>query len=101
MKKPMPRKRKGYASGGFVDDTGDQLANTLNAIPNRTPEQSQRYIAARNAMASADVNESGRTTSAEGKGRWQSGRAVELGRADYPGFRKGGKVKRIVKAKRK
>ena len=102
MRKPV-KKRKGYDSGGWVDPTGDQLADTHNRTKaaqggNMTHEQNERYIAARGAMVSAKANERGSPTAAGDYNLWGTrGRTVELGRADYPGFKKGGKVKKVIR----
>jgi hypothetical protein len=102
IKKAPARKRKGYDSGGWVDPTGDQLADTHNrtkaAQGGMTHEQNERYIAARGAMVSAQANERGSSTAAGDDKLWGTrGRTVELGRADYPGFKKGGKVKKVIR----
>jgi hypothetical protein len=116
MRKPV-RKRKGYDSGGLVDRLGDQLADTHNRTlaaqgGRMTPEQSDRYVSARNAITSADYNSLSPEAqkrvdagiagySGKAPGKLSSGRDSSLGRADYPGFRKGGKVKKVTPVVRK
>ena len=104
MKKPV-RKVRGYQQGGkvvgqedplnrpsdFVDN--DQLSQTYDSAKS-TPERLRRYVAAREAQASATTNEANiRNRTPSGFTGESMHRDVRLARADYPGFRKGGKVK--------
>jgi hypothetical protein len=107
MRRPV--KRKGYASGGFVDPVGDQLADTYNRSSKDT-EATARWGAARQAQASAEYNQmspqaqrsyrSALESAGRAPGKLYSGRDVDLARADYPGFKKGGKVTKVIKRKR-
>lgn len=97
-----PVKRKGYQAGGYV---ADPLDEALVRAP-RTKDTENRYLAARNAITSAQYNEMSPKEQAEFRKNpmtdtSRSGRTVEDWRADYPGFAKGGKVKKVAPARKK
>jgi hypothetical protein len=110
VKKPVP-KRKGYAEGGSVGgykfqiDKDDQLGETFDRSA-KTDSDRERFRAARGAETSALYNrmspegqksfleDTNRMNTAVGDRSVVSGRKFAQERADYPGFAKGGPVKK-------
>jgi len=102
VKRKAPARRKGYAEGGEVrqynymasdekaPSSGAGITRALDRA-GRTPENMATYKRAQKAMDSAYGNE---YTDAPGE------RVDPLARADYPGFRKGGKVKKTMPVKK-
>jgi len=109
-KKPVP-KRKGYADGGRVSENmispDDQLGATYDRSA-KTNEQTDRFLAARRAQTSANYNEMSPELQAKVLDNMRAFGVARTGssknpytdkefaqeRANYPGFSKGGKVKK-------
>jgi hypothetical protein len=107
VKKPV--RRKGYDEGGKIDVLGglDKLKRAYASSP-QDDESTRRYVAAGNALTSSAYNELSPEAQKNYRdtldktygtsGKLGSGRDLETGRASYPGFAKGGKVRKVAKA---
>lgn len=113
-KLPAKSRVKGFAEGGKVNPNLARYADLddVNRKVPRTDEGERRYQAAHDAISSSIYNEGDeglrsrfRTSLASrgvDPGKLETGREIEKARADYPGFRKGGVVKKAsVRGKRK